>query len=100
MVSVEYKWHSLRPEQIEAIESVMETHSNTMYTMGGVPCPKWEKLTGYSKSKRSKYACYVDISNDVFWIQLGDGYFHRVLVIPDPPADMHRTWMELENDIM
>ena len=83
-VSIENKWSPMTTRQIEAYNNWLNEQQE-MYTMGSSPVKDYAQHFGVSKDG-TKYVIMVSMMCKLNYIQLGDGLFHQILVVPSPDS--------------
>ena len=91
-VSINTNWLSLKNKQLEAFNDIKYQFKNTMFSMGRDPI--YGYLTGYSSDKSISYNCYIHLQDKKFYLQLGDGLFHQILDIPNPPLEQNINYFK------
>lgn len=72
------EWKPLKPLQVEAYNDCYSKHIGMMYSMGMDPV--YGKNHGINSCK-TRYEFRIKLSNNIFYMQLGDGLFHEIIEV-------------------
>lgn len=85
LVAVRGEWSKLYDNQIVALKNFLKKFNERgMYTMGSSQDPAYDCMLYGRDSNRRKYRFCARLNDNTFFIQLGDGKYHELLIIYNP----------------
>ena len=85
LVSVRGNWSKLYDNQVAALEDFLKTYnSRGMYTMGSSPDPVFDCMLYGKDPNGTKYKFCARLKDNKFYIQLGDGKYHELIIVHKP----------------
>lgn len=85
LVSVRDDWSKLYDNQVAALKDFLKKYnSRGMYTMGSSPDPVFDCMLYGRDPNGIKYSFCARLSDNTFFIQLGDGKYHELIIVHRP----------------
>ena len=85
LVSARGDWSKLYDNQIVALKSFLKKfNSRGMYTMGSCADPDFDCMLYGKDSNGIKYRFCARLGDNTFFIQLGDGKYHELIIVHRP----------------
>ena len=90
LVAIRGNWSTLYDNQEVALKNFLKRFNQRgMYTMGSSSDPEYDCMFHGRDSNGRRYNFAARLKDNVFFIQLGDGKYHELLIIHKPSKDVN-----------